>query len=386
MRFVAALAIGIAATGCSHLSSVQALPYATQGFASANPGKSAKFQTIFQFDGKDGAQPVGTLIPVGSVFYGVTWLGGAKDDGVLFAVTTDGKETALHSFKNGQAKYEVGSLAADGDVLYGTASGGGKANYGTVFAYKTNGQELWSYSFKDGYDGGGPQGGLTLLDHALYGTTSSTFYRITLNGALKTLYTFEGYPAYDGNDPIGQLIAVGGKLYGITEFGGTAVTGGTVYSMTTSGHEHILHSFGSSKGDGANPRAGLVELNGTLYGTTEKGGKEGYGTVFSITTTGEEHVLHSFAGGSDGQQPVAPLLAFNGKLYGTTQFGGAGGNHGTIFEITPAGKEHAIYVFNGRTDGYDPSAGLIASNGKLYGTAEEANSDPSGSIYALTPP
>jgi uncharacterized repeat protein (TIGR03803 family) len=390
IRFVVVLAIGIAATGCSHLGAVQALPYATEGSASATPGKLAKFQTIFQFDGQDGAQPVGALTPDSGVFYGVTWLGGAKDDGVLFAVTADGKEMTLHSFANQEAQYEVGSLAADAGVLYGTASGGGKNNYGAIFAYKTNGRQVWSYSFKNGYDGRYPHGGLTLFDHALYGTTAvggggndGTFYRITLKGALKTLYTFE---EYDGNYPVGQLVAVGGKFFGVTEDGGPTETGGTVYSMTTSGHEKILHTFPSSQDDGSDPQAGLVELNGVLYGTTERGGKKGYGTVFSITTTGEEHVLHSFMGGSDGQQPVAPLVAFNGKLYGTTQGGGAGGNHGTIFEITPAGKEQVIYVFNGRTDGYDPSAGLIASNGKLYGTTEEANSEPSGSIYALTPP
>lgn len=189
-------------------------------------------------------------------------------------------------------------------------------------------------------------------------------------------------------------------------------TGGPAMKHSSAVVESVLYSFGSHVHDGARPRARLIDVKGKLYGTTFSGGtyhtgrvcraNEGCGAVFSLTPSGTETIVYGlFAGfshganpsarlidvnGSDGQQPVAPLLAFNGKLYGTTQFGGAGGNHGTIFEITPAGKEHAIYVFNGRTDGYDPSAGLIASNGKLYGTAEEANSDPSGSIYALTPP
>ena len=43
------------------------------------------------------------------------------------------------------------------------------------------------------------------------------------------------------------------------------------------------------------------------------------GTVFSITTDGTEKVLYSFAGGSrDGSSPVAPLLNVKGTLYGTT--------------------------------------------------------------------
>jgi uncharacterized repeat protein (TIGR03803 family) len=44
----------------------------------------------------------------------------------------------------------------------------------------------------------------------------------------------------------------------------------------------VLHSFGSS-GDGARPYAGLINVNGTLYGTTLEGGANGDGTIFSIT-------------------------------------------------------------------------------------------------------
>jgi len=44
----------------------------------------------------------------------------------------------------------------------------------------------------------------------------------------------------------------------------------------------VLYSFGSS-GDGALPRAGLINVKGTLYGTTEVGGASGYGTVFSVS-------------------------------------------------------------------------------------------------------
>jgi hypothetical protein len=35
------------------------------------------------------------------------------------------------------------------------------------------------------------------------------------------------------------------------------------------------------------------------------------------------HVLHSFGGGSDGQDPYANLIDVNGTLYGTTAMGGA---------------------------------------------------------------
>jgi uncharacterized repeat protein (TIGR03803 family) len=46
--------------------------------------------------------------------------------------------------------------------------------------------------------------------------------------------------------------------------------------------EKVLHSFGHGS-DGETPLAGLIDLKGTLYGTTSAGGKYGKGTVFALT-------------------------------------------------------------------------------------------------------
>lgn len=46
--------------------------------------------------------------------------------------------------------------------------------------------------------------------------------------------------------------------------------------------ERVLHSFGAGK-DGIEPYSALVEVNGTLYGTTSEGGAENNGTVFAFT-------------------------------------------------------------------------------------------------------
>ncbi len=98
----------------------------------------------------------------------------------------------------------------------------------------------------------------------------------------------------------------------------------------------ILHEFGRSAGDGANPSADLIDVGGTLYGTTAYGGTRNAGTVFSTTLGGEETVLHSFGGSRDGANPTARLLDVNGTLYGTTSSGGANSS-GTVFSITPSG-------------------------------------------------
>ncbi len=113
------------------------------------------------------------------------------------------------------------------------------------------------------------------------------------------------------------------------------MTSGTVFSIGRHGHEQVLHSFGSTARDGAIPAAGLVNLNGTLYGTTDSGGAHRSGTVFSITRDGVETVLYSFGTvPGDGAYPLAGLTAVGATLYGTTSSGGANGR-GTVFSITP---------------------------------------------------
>lgn len=130
-----------------------------------------------------------------------------------------------------------------------------------------------------------------------------------------------------------------GVQYGTTIAGGSneCANGygcGTVFSITMNGTEKVLHSFGKGD-DGWYPAAGLLDVEGTLYGTTAAGGgTQNGGTVFSITTGGIENVLHRFGGGSDGFQPLSDLNYEFRRLVGTTYFGGVHGI-GTIFSLTP---------------------------------------------------
>ena len=70
-----------------------------------------------------------------------------------------------------------------------------------------------------------------------------------------------------------------------------------------------LYSFCSQSGcvDGASPIAGLImDAKGHLYGTTNGGGAHGQGTVFELTPAGRETVLYSFCpqnGCADGEEP-----------------------------------------------------------------------------------
>jgi uncharacterized repeat protein (TIGR03803 family) len=196
-----------------------------------------------------------------------------------------------------------------------------------------------------------------------------------------------------GSLPLAGLIDVGGTLYGTTYEGG-AHNSGVVFSITPSGKERVLHSFGGAP-DGANPFASLIDVKGTLYGTTWFGGAYpcgsagGCGTVFSITPSGKERVLHSFGNGTDGVFPMASLIKVKGVLYGTTNHGGAycksSGGCGTIFSITPDGTEKVLHSFGAAPDGCCSQAGLTDVHGTLYGTTSAGGTDGFGTVFALTP-
>ena len=154
-------------------------------------------------------------------------------------------------------------------------------------------------------------------------------HRRPASNSYKVVYQFKGRP--DGREPRAEVLDVNGTFYGTTYNGGESACFrklgcGTVYTVTASGSETVLHSF-TGGSDGAHPAAGLIDVNGTLYGATEYGGdagckKAGCGTVYSITTSGSEKVLHSFSGSPDGARPAAPLINVDGTLYGTTKDGG----------------------------------------------------------------
>ncbi len=130
-------------------------------------------------------------------------------------------------------------------------------------------------------------------------------FAITTAGKETVVYRFAGYP--DGSTPESGLLALGGSLYGTTQYGGKSGYG-TIYEINKSGKETVIHSFGSV-GDGTYPQGGLVGIsnpNGrALYGTTSDGGNYDDGTVFKTTTSGKETILHSFGSDGDGVFPTA---------------------------------------------------------------------------------
>jgi uncharacterized repeat protein (TIGR03803 family) len=128
-----------------------------------------------------------------------------------------------------------------------------------------------------------------------------------------------------------------GNFYG-TSAGGGAYGEGTVFKMTLQGTLITLHSFQGYPTDGEWPTAGLVQgRDGNLYGTTFMAGANNNGSVFKITTAGTLTLLHSF-NVSDGAGPLGGLVqAPDGFFYGTT-YGGGAHIEGTVLSLLPVNE------------------------------------------------
>ncbi len=176
---------------------------------------------------------------------------------------------------------------------------------------------------------------------------------LTVRAQAQTFTSLWSFDGTDGSTPQDDVLVQGmnGRLYGTTASGGT-YRQGTIFEMTAEGTTTSFYSFCQQYTcpDGDTPYTGLVlGTNGNLYGTTAGGGANFfYGTVFEITPAGKLTTLYSFCtqpGCPDGFDPKAPLvLARNGNFYGITDGGGATG-HGTIFQISRAGKFKTVYNF-----------------------------------------
>lgn len=375
----------------------------------------AKEKVLHSFGkGSDGQLPAASLIDVKGVLYGTTSDGGSNSNceyengcGTVFSLDPKtGAESLLYSF---------GSGATDGDspasglidvkgTLYGTTTAGGSTGCsgfgcGTVFAVDSStGAEGVVYSFcnrSNCPDGATPSGGLIDVHGTLYGVTANggadgfgaVFSVDPGTGTERVLHSFGS--GTDGQRPGGNLLDEDGNWYGTTFEGGANCQGaggcGTVFSIDPkTGAETVLHSFGSGT-DGQYPVGGLIDMNGTLYGTTPNGGAYGYGTVFALELkAGVEKIVHSF-GGADGLFPDASLIDGNGLLYGTTVEGGTHGL-GTAFSVDPeTGSERVLYSFGGGSDGQEPTVGLIDQKGTLYGTTGFGGIYGVGTAFSLKP-
>jgi uncharacterized repeat protein (TIGR03803 family) len=415
----------IAFAGCFRGTGTAGPQYLPEATVAATRSANSSYKVLHYFGkGSDGYAPQSNLIAVNARLYGATFDGGSSNLGAVYSITPTGSEKVLHSFAGGSDGANPESVLIDvNGTLYGTTLAGGSSNAGTIYRVTLTGKEKVQYSFPGGLDGANPESGLIDVNGTLYGTTllggnastpecfpngCGTVYTLTMRGAEKVLHIFAGGP--DGANPESGLIDVDGTLYGTTGGGGgvgcslppretraseiiPAKGCGAVYSIGADGVEKVLYRFNGGT-DGLFPTSGLLNVKGLLYGAAGSGGGGcflvGCGTVYAVSRKGVAKLLYDFGGGSDGEAPDAGLISVNGMLYGTTEYGGGSSNAGTVYSITLAGTEKVLHRFrSGSSDGANPESGLVNVKGKLYGTTAYGGRsgclNRCGTVFVLTP-
>ena len=187
-----------------------------------------------------------------------------------------------------------------------------------------------------------------------------------------------------------------GKYWGTTTHGG-AYGLGTIYTVNpSSGDWATVVSFTGNRAydRGSWPAAGLWHDGaGSMWGTTQRGGANGFGTVFKYdVSSGELTTLVDFTNrdpGTKGASAVGRLVNDGlGFLWGVTSYGGNAEGFGTIFKInTATGELTTVVEFtsNGATNkGALPLAGLVLDgSGFLWGSTSEGGSAGFGTLFKI---
>ncbi|HXI82918.1 MAG TPA: choice-of-anchor tandem repeat GloVer-containing protein [Verrucomicrobiae bacterium] len=377
--------------------------------ASPSNAGAQTLATLYSFSGppNDGFRPNALIQGSDGNFYGTTRLGGTNDYGTVFRISPDGNETNLHSFGGSSDGMEpfAGLMQASDGNFYGTTPVGGSNNLGTIFRISPSGTYTMLYSLVHSpTPASAPCSPLIQAsDGNFYGTTDNggtfgthgTAFQITPSGTYTTLCSILDTGIGSGLYSQPALVLGGdGYLYGTTFRGGSNGQG-SVFRITTSGTYTSLYSFGASSIDGTAPNGLVRGSNGKLYGTTAQGGTYSNGTVFCITLTGSYSNLYSFGGTpNDGLVPLGvPVQGSDGNFYGTTYYGGTS-NVGTVFRFSPNGTETVLCSLASLALGsFSPSPpGLVqGSDGIFYGTTGNGGASTNcpggcGTVFKLTVP
>lgn len=280
-------------------------------------------------------------------------------------------------------------MRADDGNFYGTTLEAPLGGESTAFKMTPDGT-LTTLATFNGTTGYKSMGLIQASDGFLYGTCNiggtggggnGSFFKLTTAGALTTLFT--GFNTPKGIQPFDTLVQAGdGNFYGTTYYGGTS-NQGSVFKVTSGGTLTTIRNLAAAVG--SFPRAGLVlGSDGDLYGATEFGGSSGSGTLFKISTAaGNAFTTLVHFNGTNGAKPqAAPIEGSDGNFYGTTPYSsGLGGTAvGTLFQMTPAGTLTTLLTFPA---GLTSGRLLQGSDGSFYGTTDTGGTSNLGTAFRL---
>jgi uncharacterized repeat protein (TIGR03803 family) len=219
------------------------------------------FTTLYNFCSQsncsDGATPYPALaVGADGNLYGIANVGGANGAGTIFKLTLSGTLTTLHAFDGTDGGcFAFNCLAplvqAPNGNLYGVTGAGGT----------------------------GPLPG---------GGSAGVFFRITLSGAYTVLYNFCSLAnCTDGGFPDALVYADDRNFFGAAISGGNTTLCvpygcGTLFKITPEGILTTLHTFDGTT-DGAFSPNLTQATNGIFYGTDDSGGTYNDGTIYALS-------------------------------------------------------------------------------------------------------
>lgn len=347
------------------------------------------------------------LIPAGlwaqGTYWGTTAGGGSGGVGTIYSLTEANVFTTKHNFYRYDGASPKGEVVkASNGLYYGVTELGGTEGVGVLFSYNpSNAAYTILRNFSSSTSGSTAvgarpiRGPIIAPNGRLYGTCSSgglnnvgTMWEYNIGtGVFTKKFDFDGLTTGKGSTPRSRLLMhSNGTIYGTTQLGG-ANGGGCIFSYTPAGTTNTkLYNFAALPGiaTGTRPVCGLTQAsNGLLYGSTPSGGANGYGTIFSFNLTGSAYTkLWDFANAT-GRTPLAEFLQVGNVLYAAASAGGAS-DAGALFSWNYATSTYTDLIDLDNTTGYAPfSRMVVGSNGLLYGTTSAGGSGDKGVIYSF---
>ncbi len=353
------------------------------------PDGSSFTKLMDSVEGSGGFSPEGTLILNGTSLIATKPSGGSSGLGRIYKINTDGTNySSLFSFEV-SGNSPTGSLISDGTFLYGMTARGGAYNQGTIFKIKSDGTGFVRlFNFNGTLSGGIPHGSLFSDGTFFYGMTSQggandvgTMFKIKIDGTgFSKLLDLE-YPTVGANAS-GSLISDGTFLYGVNSGGGSNGYG-VYYKIKPDGTEFTKLLDFDDTANGANPNGPLISDGTFLYGTTNGGGTNGYGTIFKVKMDGTGFVKLQDMDYPTGGILYGSLVSDGTFLFGMTSSGGLN-DSGTVFKIKSDGTGFTTMLdFDHDITGGSPYGSLILDGTHLYGITSTGSIVHEGTLFKI---
>ena len=337
--------------------------------------------------GSDGGMPIGSafLQADDARLYGLA----VNPRLILYSLATDGSDyRILFTFPPGAEQggniATVNSLTAGPDgLIYGvymTGGSGGGTPMGTLFRIARDGTgyeefiTLANASSPLSFGAGGQ----------MFGETFETVYRLNPDGSgFETIHTFPPPPFGTALAEGGLVHASDGFLYGQTDLGGTN-NFGTFFRLRPDGSDFQVIFEPTVVTEAGHFRSPAFESSdGFLYGSV---GEDGFGTQsfqWRIRKDGTGwQVLHRML--FNGRGTTGVLEAADGFLYSHTT-GGPGGQE--LFKLARDGSSFAIVHTFPSSEGFPvtPVALVLGSDQRFYGLTDQDGTDGHGTLFQIEP-